>query len=195
MNKRVTLALATLAFASATLVTGADAKVRFFVGHFPYYETYYPGPEYIPPPRYYRYFDEPEVLPPDEFDSAYFGGDGFNEDYYEPRYEPQLRKRVDSPVKKKLRAATATSSKPAAKTSTPVKTAAVEPQPKSSTATGSSSNCDKAGKIVGSYGFENIKPTDCEGQVYAFNASRGGKNFAIKFSAASGELTEVKKLQ
>ena len=104
MNKRVTLALATLAFASATLVTGADAKVRFFVGHFPYYETYYPGPEYIPPPRYYRYFDEPEVLPPDEFDSAYFGGDGFDEDYYEPRYEPQLRKRVDSPVKKKLRA-------------------------------------------------------------------------------------------
>ena len=54
--------------------------------------------------------------------------------------------------------------------------------------------CDKAGTIIEGYGFSGVKPGSCKGQVYAFNATRDGKSFAIKVNAANGELTEVKKL-
>ena len=56
-------------------------------------------------------------------------------------------------------------------------------------------SCDKAGSIVSGYGFSSVNPTSCKGKVYAFNATRDGKSFTIKLDAASGELTEVKKLQ
>ena len=55
--------------------------------------------------------------------------------------------------------------------------------------------CDKAEKIVSGYGFTSVKPTTCTGQVFAFNATRSGKAYVIKLSSASGELTEVKKVQ
>ena len=55
-------------------------------------------------------------------------------------------------------------------------------------------SCDKAGTIVTGYGFSGVKAQSCKGKVYAFNATRDGKSFAIKLDAASGELTEVKKL-
>jgi hypothetical protein len=55
--------------------------------------------------------------------------------------------------------------------------------------------CEKAGTIVGGYGFSAVKPSNCSGQVYAFDASRGGQSYAIKLNAASGELTEVRKLR
>jgi hypothetical protein len=54
-------------------------------------------------------------------------------------------------------------------------------------------SCDKATRIVSDYGFTQVKATSCKGKVYAFNALRDGKPFTIKVSAASGELTEVKK--
>jgi hypothetical protein len=56
-------------------------------------------------------------------------------------------------------------------------------------------SCDKAGEIVSGYGFTSVKPTTRTGQVFAFNATRSGKAYVIKLSSASGELTEVKKVQ
>jgi hypothetical protein len=56
-------------------------------------------------------------------------------------------------------------------------------------------SCDKAGQIVSGYGFTSVKPTTCTGQVFTFNATRSGKAYVIKLSSASGELTEVKKVQ
>ena len=62
-------------------------------------------------------------------------------------------------------------------------------------ATTTGMSCDKAEKIVSGYGFTSVKPTTCTGQVFAFNATRSGKAYVIKLSSASGELTEVKKVQ
>ena len=56
-------------------------------------------------------------------------------------------------------------------------------------------SCDKAEEIVSGYGFANVTPTTCTGQVFAFNATRSGKTYVIKLSSASGDLTEVKKVQ
>lgn len=55
--------------------------------------------------------------------------------------------------------------------------------------------CDKATGIVSGYGFASVTPKACSGETFAFNASRGGKSYEIKLSAATGELTEVKKLR
>ncbi|MGH6854222.1 MAG: hypothetical protein ACREDX_00865 [Aestuariivirga sp.] len=146
------------------------------------YEGYYLGPRYIPPPRYYRYFED---ISPEEYEELY--GDDFDDAYYDPNYEPPVRKL--KPAKKK--AATA----PKTKTVTPVKTATQSSakQPKSESKAALS--CDKAGSIIGGYGFSNIKASDCNGQVYAFDAARDGKSYAIKLNALSGELTEVRKVR
>lgn len=56
-------------------------------------------------------------------------------------------------------------------------------------------SCDKAEKIVSSYGFGNVTPTTCTGQVFAFNATRSVNTYVIKLNSASGELTEVNKVQ
>jgi hypothetical protein len=56
-------------------------------------------------------------------------------------------------------------------------------------------SCDKAGEIVSGYGFANVTPTTCTGQVFAFNATRSANTYVIKLSSASGELTEVNKVQ
>ncbi|MCX7348157.1 MAG: hypothetical protein NTZ54_01060 [Alphaproteobacteria bacterium] len=54
--------------------------------------------------------------------------------------------------------------------------------------------CEKATELVSGYGFSSVEASSCTGTVYAFNAKRGGKSFAIKLNPASGQLTEVKKL-
>jgi hypothetical protein len=56
-------------------------------------------------------------------------------------------------------------------------------------------SCDKGEEIVSSYGFANVTPTTCTGQVFAFNATRSGNTYVIKLSSANGELTEVNKVQ
>ena len=56
-------------------------------------------------------------------------------------------------------------------------------------------SCDKAEQIVSDYGFASVTPTTCTGQVFAFNATRSGTPYVIKLSSASGELTEVKKVE
>lgn len=64
-------------------------------------------------------------------------------------------------------------------------------KPASKTAT----SCDKAEKIVLGYGFSDVKSAACSGKIYAFNATRDGKSYSVKLDPASGELTEVKKVQ
>jgi hypothetical protein len=55
-------------------------------------------------------------------------------------------------------------------------------------------SCDKAETIVGSYGFLGVNPSDCDGQVLAFNANRDGKSYLITLNATSGELIKVSKI-
>lgn len=53
--------------------------------------------------------------------------------------------------------------------------------------------CDKAAAIVGDYGFKSVQSSDCEGQVFSFNASRDGKPFIIALDSVNGELIKVQK--
>ena len=55
-------------------------------------------------------------------------------------------------------------------------------------------SCDKRKSCVG-LRLCQVKPTTCTGQVFSFNATRSGKAYVIKLSSASGELTEVRKVQ
>jgi hypothetical protein len=82
---------------------------------------------------------------------------------------------------------------PAPKPSLP----AVKKKAVSSTGTASAAtiSCEKGEEIVSGYGFANVTPSTCTGQVFAFNAMRSGKSYVVKLSSASGELTEVNKVQ
>ena len=55
-------------------------------------------------------------------------------------------------------------------------------------------SCEKATEVVSGFGFSSVEASSCAGKLYAFNAKRNGKSFAIKLDPASGQLTEVKKL-
>ncbi len=55
-------------------------------------------------------------------------------------------------------------------------------------------SCDKAAGIVSGFGFTAVSPQLCVGKTYAFKAMRDGKQFEVRISSASGELTEVRKL-
>lgn len=55
-------------------------------------------------------------------------------------------------------------------------------------------SCNKAATIVGGYGFTGVTSSDCDGQVYSFNASRDGKPFMITLNSNSGELIKVRKV-
>jgi hypothetical protein len=72
--------------------------------------------------------------------------------------------------------------------------AAAKPAEQKKAAAASGLSCEKATSVVTGYGFSSVQPSSCSGKVYAFNATRDGKSFAIKLDSASGELTEVKKL-
>ncbi len=168
------LAAFTVVIALAGGESEAGHRQRFHYA--PYF--YEPGPQWAPPPRYYYYFDEPE---PDRFYD-------YDEGYYEPRYEEPA---AQKPRKKRKPAASVSDAEKKKKKTSVAKSTPAEAQLKSSAAM----SCDKATAIVTGYGFATVKVEDCQGQVYAFNAKRDGKAYAIKLSAVSGELTEVKKLQ
>ena len=170
------LAAFTATFALAPGAAEAGARLRFhYAPLYGYYE-----PEWVPPPRYYYYYEEPESYRLYEYD----------EGYYEPEYLGPDAK--PEPLKPRKTPKPAVSESSAAKKKSAVRTASIgEAPPKSAAAL----SCDKATAIVSGYGFAAVKAEDCEGKVYAFNASRDGKAYAIKLNAASGELTEVKKLQ
>ena len=109
---------------------------------------------------------------------------------YEPGYEGE--EPVYKAPKKKNTAKAAPAPKPSV--------AVVEKKPVSSTGNKAASvstavSCDKAGEIVSGYGFANVTPKTCTGQVFAFGATRSGKTYVIKQNSASGELTEVNKVQ
>lgn len=157
----------TMAFAGSA---DADSRWKFrYYSYDPDYDFYY-GPEYVPQPRYYRYLrDRRAYREDDEDDYAY------DPDYYEPEYIPPRKKR---------RAYV----QPQQQLETKPKAQAAKKKPTAIT-------CAKAGQIVSGYGFKGVEQVSCKGQVYAFNATRDGKPFSVKLSAASGELTEVKKLK
>ena len=104
-----------------------------------------------------------------------------DESYYEPA--PAQPKVVKPPAK--------AAAKPSANPALPQKSAAANPA--KPLAEGPLS-CEKATTVVSGFGFSSVEAASCAGKVYAFNAKRGGKSFAIKLDPTSGELTEVKKL-
>lgn len=109
---------------------------------------------------------------------------------YEPGYEGEKPAYIAPKKKKPSKAA------PALKPSgTVVEKKAVSSSGKIAAKAATALSCAKAEKIVSDYGFADITPTTCTGQVFAFNATRSGKNYVIKMSSASGELTEVKRIQ
>ena len=192
------ISLAALAAIAGTFFTtgAAEAGSRWRLHYLnPYYYIYEPRPLDL----YSSDYGDEEFYDDDEPPLAYYDPD---DDYYEPRYRgdepvyvaPKKKKTVKAvpvpkPVTKKLLAST--ENKAAA---TKEKKAAVATNKNAGPAAAGMS-CDKAEKIVSGYGFTSVKPATCTGQVFAFNATRSGKAYVIKLSAASGELTEVKKVQ
>jgi len=198
------ISAAAFAFMASTLLVPAsaeaDSRWRFLHPGYYFYE---------PPPRdfYADRYDDEDYYDDDERPFAYYDPD---DDYYEPRYrdeEPvyiapkkKTKKTVKAaPVPKPVTKKSVASTEKKAVTKTETKSlASVEkkaaaPAEKKTAAAGMS--CEKAEKIVSGYGFTSVKPTACSGQVFAFNATRSGKSYVIKLSSASGELTEVKKVQ
>lgn len=45
--------------------------------------------------------------------------------------------------------------------------------------------------LIGQYGFKDVEPKLCSGDIYDFLATRDGKTFSISVSALTGELTKV----
>jgi hypothetical protein len=162
-------------------------------------------------PGYYFYDPPPRDFYADDYDDedyyedrrplAYYDPD---DDYYEPRYEgeepvyiaPKKKKKTAKAVKPVENKSVASTKKKAPESSVAsVEKKAVTATEKKTASAVSGMSCDKAGEIVSGYGFTSVKPTACTGQIFAFNATRGGKAYVIKLSSASGELTEVKKVQ
>ena len=201
----LTVSLATL-LAFAILVPSAEANHRKKLRRVMVYDNYYAGPDVVRSVPGLRLFFGDYALTEKEFDALYGTKQGreFDEGYYDPEPAPA------KPKKKPAKPAAAASKKPAS-TAKDVNTASIdtgkkpvakstspENQPAASKAPATAAagmTCDKAGSIVSGYGFSGVKAQACQGKVYAFNATRDGKNFAIKVDSASGELTEVKKLQ
>jgi hypothetical protein len=154
---------------------GSRWKYRYY-DYYPQYESFYPGPIFIPPPRYQRKYDRYSAYEDDSYD------EGFDPDYYEPQYAPPKKKW------KKAQPAPQVSKPSTTKKKTVNKQPTQTPQKKATSIT-----CDKASKIVAGYGFSAVKASTCQGKEYAFAATRDGAAYVIKMSSASGELTQVKK--
>jgi hypothetical protein len=202
LSRVISAAVFVLVAGTLLVPTAAEAGSRWRFLHPDYYF-------YNPPPRdfYADEFDDEEYYEDDERPLAYYDPD---DDYYEPRYQgeepvyiaPKKKKTVKAaPVPKPVAKKSVVSTEKKTVTSTETKSlasvekkAVASPEKKTASAAPGMS-CDKAGAIVSGYGFTSVKPTTCTGQVFAFNATRSGKAYVIKLSSASGELTEVKKVQ
>ena len=208
------ICLAILSAIAGTLATTSDAEAgsRWRLHYLnPYYYVYPPRPLDL----YSSDYGDEDDFDDDQYLSYY---DEPDDGYYMPRYrndEPgqiaQKKKKtvkavpVTKPVAKKSVAAT--EKKPVTIASKKIATATekkivVATGGNTAASTGkkvapvtSGMSCDRAEKIISGYGFTSVKPTACTGQVFAFNATRSGKAYVIKLSSASGELTEVKKVQ
>ena len=198
MLPRIISAAAFALIASTLLVptaAEADSRWRFLNPGYYFYD---------PPPRdfYADEYGDEEYYEGDEPPLAYYDPE---DDYYEPRYYEGEEPFYIAPKKKKKTAKAAPAAKPVIKKTekkavTSKSVASVEKKAVTSTEKKTATaavgmSCDKAEKIVSGYGFTSVKPTTCTGQVFSFNATRSGKAYVIKLSSASGELTEVKKIQ
>jgi hypothetical protein len=193
------IGFAALAAVAGTLVTAtaAEAGSRWRFLHPDYYF-------YNPPPRdFYADDYDDEDYYEDEQPLAYYDPD---DDYYEPRYQGEepvyiapkkkkTAKAVPAPKPVVKKSVASTEKKTVTSSVASVEKKAVMPAEKKTASATPGMSCDKAGEIVSGYGFTSVKPTTCTGQVFAFNATRSGKAYVIKLSSASGELTEVKKVQ
>ncbi len=201
LTRIISAAVFTLAAGALLVPTAAEAGSRWRFLHPDYYF-------YNPPPRdfYADDYDDEEYYEDDERPLSYYDPD---DDYYEPRYyedeepvyiAPKKKQKktvkavpVPKPVAKKSVASA--EKKAAASSVASVEKKAVAATEKKTASAAPGMSCDKAGEIVSGYGFTSVKPATCTGQVFAFNATRSGKAYVIKLSSASGELTEVKKVQ
>jgi hypothetical protein len=209
---------ASLLFSLAANAAGAEAgerkKIRRVAAPA---DHYYAGPDFVHRIPGLRLFFGDYALSEEEFNALYGEEDTFDESYYEPKplvtAKPKakpaaksaaqsgkptppdvttasLGKIPDAPVRKKaLPGAKPAQANSAAAPKPVANTAEAAPSP-----TTSALSCGKAGTIIEGYGFSGVKPESCKGKIFAFNATRGGRTFAIKLDAASGELTEVRKL-
>ena len=191
MRIRIVSAALAAIFLTGTLAAEAFAdhrrRHRVYV-----YDNYYAGPEVVRVPGVMRLMFGGYRMSPEDYDDIYGSGDeAFDERYYDPQFVAPVK---SAKPRKTVKASTAKPASPAVKPKQDLTTASIA-KPKTGAAPKSLLTCDKASAVVGSYGFTGVKPSDCDGEVFAFNATRDGKPFAIKLNAASGELTEVKKLQ
>jgi hypothetical protein len=163
-----------------------------------------------PPPVYEQTYSGPPIIRRIPGLRILFGDYALTEDEYNQLYEKKKnKKKIDEsyyepqPVPGKSKAAKPSAPASAAKPGTPAKpaTAANPSLPQKTAAAtaakpsgGAPLTCEKATEVVSGYGFSSVEASSCAGKLYAFNAKRGGKTFAIKLDPASGELTEVKKL-
>lgn len=179
----ITLSLAAI-FAMGVMVESARADHE---------RGYYPGPPIIREIPGLRIFFGDYALSEEEFDELY----GTPRRAY--RYdedEPQTRKQKRKAARERERELQKQKQKSKAAARPPKQTEPKQAETKKTTKTAAASglSCEKATSVVSGYGFSSVTPSSCSGKVYAFNATRDGKSFAIKLDAASGELTEVKKL-
>lgn len=183
----ITLSLAAL-LAAGTMVESAHAdhhKRRHVIIE----DDYYDGPPIIRNIPGLRIFFGDYALSEEEFDQLYGTGRRVYRDDREDDYSEPVQPRRKSIQKEQQKPAKKTVSRPASGTDGSAKKA---PAKTASAASGLS--CEKATSVVSGYGFSSVTPSSCSGKVYAFNAQRDGKTFAIKLDPKSGELTEVKKL-
>ena len=163
------------------------------------YDQTYSGPPIIRRIPGLRLLFGDYALTQDEYDQLYGKKKKKNqidESYYEPKPAAPAKPKPLKPAAKATTSPAATPVKPGtgdgANAALPQKTAsATAAKP---AASGGPLSCEKATEVVSGYGFSSVEASACSGKLYAFNAKRGGKSFAIKLNPASGELTEVKKL-
>jgi len=151
------------------------------------YDDTYTGPPVIRRIPGVRILFGDSALEDDEFDDGQTKKKKKKKQLDESYYEPAPA----APAKPKVVKPPATSAaKPPANPALPQKAAAspAKPLPEGPL------SCEKATSVVCGYGFSSVEALACSGKVYAFNAKRDGKTFAIKFDPASGQLTEVRKM-
>ncbi len=187
MLKRLVLATS-LAVLSFGTMSGAEAKTRFSIEYLfddlaPHPESYYFDEEFDNSDGVIVYEREPR-------ESVY----GYEEDYYQPEYQP--------PKRKLTQRSASINKPPLAAPKKPAQKLVLAPKEQSLDAkTGakkkssvSAVSCAKATDIVKGYGFSDVKVKSCDGKIYAFTGARAGKTYEINLSSASGALTEVKRI-
>jgi hypothetical protein len=108
------------------------------------------------------------------------------DDYYDPKFQKPVRKPV---VGKPKAVSNPNSTK---KVATGV-AKSVTSKPVSAAKSGI--GCDKGAAVVADYGFSAVKSKTCGSKILVYSAHRSGKPFEVSVSAASGEITEVRKIQ